>query len=179
MSIQEMPFRPSSSSFPELNQRTEGRFRPLNPPVIAPVQAELVIQGIPSIMLFKIPTMSLPTGAIKLTGKAEKNARVFCSNKENLTQKYKKECPKKITEISLTIKAQNVYRRCLIHGEEQVAIHGFEAVVKNTHDLMESIRRQIVVELFHEYDPLVIAGKMTLQEREDIIRDSTRQWDFR
>lgn len=76
-------------------------------------------------------------------------------------------------------KAERVYAKVKEYGDKNVVRHGLTAVISNTREVMEKVRKQVAFQLWDAYDQDVEGGIMTEDERSEIIRESTAQWDFR
>jgi len=76
-------------------------------------------------------------------------------------------------------KAEYVYQDVIQYGRDNEIKYGVEAVIKNTQEIMNAIHKQACFKIYYELDDDVRDGKMTSQERDDVIRESTKQWDFR
>lgn len=76
-------------------------------------------------------------------------------------------------------KCEEVYANVIKYGEDNEIKYGVDAVKTHTQNLMECIRRQMVTQLYWEYDDLVRKKEMTEDQRAAYIKASTKQWDFR
>jgi len=94
----------------------------------------------------------------------------FSKNELIINVKYCRDLNKKCSEI---------YRRILANGKQLEVQYGMHAVMQNTKEIMEGIRLQLAFQLYQQYDKEVHAGRMTREKRDQIIDESTKQWDFR
>jgi len=94
----------------------------------------------------------------------------FCMNDLVFDTQYCKNLIEKCTEIYIDV--------LKVSKGNQIAF-GVKAAKVHTQNMMEAIRKQIAHQIYDEYEEAVRKNKMSVQDREDLIQLSCKQWDFR